>query len=63
MNSLENQLNQLGEENEALRDQLGLGGDDSVDLSQLRLKRNVEMEQLRSMNRMHYCYHDSLYRL
>ena len=52
MNSLENQLNQLGEENEALRDQLGLGGDESVDLSQLRLKRNVEMEQLRSMNRM-----------
>ncbi len=52
VNRLENQQNRLSEENEALRDQLGLGMEDSVDLSELRAKRNAETERLRTMNRM-----------
>ena len=47
VNRLENELNQLGEENEALRDQLGLGVGERVDLSPLRRRKQTELEQLR----------------
>ncbi len=52
VNRLESLQNQLSEENEALRDRVGLGAEDSVNLSQLRAKRNEEREGLRAMNRM-----------
>ena len=47
VNRLENGLNQLSEENEALRDQLGLQVGERVDLSPLRRRKQTELEQLR----------------
>ena len=39
------------EENEVLRNRLGLSVGEEVDLSQLRHRKNVEIEQLRAVNR------------
>ena len=52
VNGLENQLNQLSEENEVLRGQLGVGLEEEVDLSGLRQRKKAELEQLRTANRM-----------
>ena len=45
------QLNTALEENEALKQKLGMSTDDSVDLSELRHKKNVQLEELKNMNR------------
>ena len=45
------QLNTALEENEALKQKLGMTSEDSVDLSELRHKKNVQLEQLQNMNR------------
>ena len=47
MNHLDNQLNEISEQNEALREQCGLGEEESVDVGPLRARRNLELEQLR----------------
>ena len=47
VNHLDNQLNEMSEQNEALRDQCGLGEGESVDVGPLRARRNLELEQLR----------------
>lgn len=47
VNRLDNQLNLLSEENEALREQCGLGSEDAVDVGPLRSKKNAELEQLK----------------
>ena len=46
MNQLENELNQFSEENEALRDRLGLGEEEEVDVTQVREKRRSQIIQL-----------------
>ena len=45
------QLNTALEENEALKQKLGMSTDDSADLSELRHKKNVQLEELKNMNR------------
>ena len=45
------QLNTALEENEVLRQQLGITGEESVDVSELRHKKNMELEQLKNINR------------
>ena len=45
------QLNTALEENEALKQKLGMSTDDSVDLLELRHKKNVQLEELKNMNR------------
>ena len=45
------QLNTALEENEVLKQRLGMTSEESVDLSELRHKKNVELEQLKSINR------------
>ena len=40
------------EENEVLRQRLGLSQDEEVDLRELRHKKNVEIEQLRAAKRL-----------
>ena len=45
------QLNTALEENEALKQKLGMSTDESVDLSELRHKKNVQLEELKNMNR------------
>ena len=39
------------EENEVLRNKLGLSAGEEVDVSHLRHRKNVEIEQLRAVNR------------
>ena len=51
VNVLESELNQLAEENEALRDRVGVGEGEEVDVTPLRSKRAAEMERLRETNR------------
>ena len=51
VNELESQLNDLHDENDALRLQLGLDPNQSVDLSTYRYRRNVELEQQKAVNR------------
>ena len=51
-NHLENELSQFGEENEALREKLGLGVDANVDVSAVRARRVTELERLRRESRM-----------
>lgn len=51
VNVLESELNQLAEENEALRDRVGVGKGEEVDVTPLRSKRAAEMERLRETNR------------
>lgn len=46
VNVLESELNQLAEENEALRDRVGVGEGEEVDVTPLRSKRAAEMERL-----------------
>lgn len=46
VNILSNQLNRLSEENEALRNQLGLDMGQQVDLSPLRLQKRNKLEKL-----------------
>ena len=45
------QLNTALEENEALKQKLGMSTDELVDLSELRHKKNIQLEELKSMNR------------
>ena len=45
------QLNAALEENEALKQKLGMTAEESVDLSELRHKKNVELEELKNINR------------
>lgn len=47
VNRLDNQLNLLIEQNEALREQCGLGSEDAVDEGPLRSRKNAELEQLK----------------
>ncbi len=51
-NRLENELSQFSEENEALREKLGLGVDAGVDVSGVRARRVTELERLRRESRM-----------
>ena len=51
-NRLENELSQFGEENEALREKLGLKADASVDVSGVRARRVTELEKLRRESRL-----------
>lgn len=51
VNVLESELNQLAEENEALRDRVGVGEREEVDITPLRSRRAAEMERLRETNR------------
>ena len=64
VNQLENQLNQLSEENEALRDQLGLDASQSVDTSNFKNKRHAELctlrEQYRTMEKEVWSMSESL---
>ena len=46
LNNLSNGLSQLSEENEALREQLGLDPRQQVDLSPLRFRKKNEFEKL-----------------
>ena len=46
LNNLSDRLNQLSEENEALREQLGLDPRQQVDLSPLRFRKKNEFEKL-----------------
>ncbi|XP_065911878.1 centrosomal protein of 290 kDa-like isoform X3 [Dysidea avara] len=48
---LDIQLNTALEENEVLRQRLGVAGEESIDLSELRHKKNMELEQLKKINR------------
>lgn len=50
VNRLDNQLNVLSEQNEALREQCGLGSEDTVDVAPLRSRRHEELEQLKKDN-------------
>ena len=52
VNELESQLNELHDENDALRQKFGIELDQSVDLSQYRYRRNVEVEQQKAVNRV-----------
>ena len=52
MNLLENELNRFSEENEALRDRLGIGESEEVDVSQVREKRREQLLQLQKDSRM-----------
>ena len=45
------QLNTALEENEVLRQRLGITEEESVDVSELRHKKNMELEQLKNINR------------
>ena len=45
------QLNTALEENEVLKQRLGMTSDESVDVSELRHKKNVELDQLKNINR------------
>ena len=47
VNHLDNLLNEMSEQNEALRERCGLGEGESVDVEPLRARRNVELEQLK----------------
>ena len=51
VNVFESELNQLAEENEALRDRVGVGEGEQVDVTPLRSRRAAEMERLRETNR------------
>ena len=51
MNVFESELNQLAEENEALRDHVGVGEGEAVDVTPLRSRRAAELERLREINR------------
>ena len=46
------QMDVIAEENEALREKLGLRLDESFDMCQFRQRKAVELEQLKSVNRM-----------
>jgi len=48
---LDIQLNSALEENEVFRQRLGIAGEESIDLSELRHKKNMELEQLQNINR------------
>ena len=50
VNHLDNQLNQLSEQNEALRERCGLGSEDTVDVGPFRSRKNAELEQLKKDN-------------
>ena len=52
VNRLEGELNHLSEENEVLRDRLGLEAQQSVDVSGVRARKLSELERLRRDNRM-----------
>ena len=52
VNHLDAALNQFSEENEVLRGKLGLGAQESVDVSGVRGRRAAEVERLRKDNRM-----------
>eukprot|EP01135_Chromosphaera_perkinsii_P004075 Nk52_evm6s268 gene=Nk52_evmTU6s268 len=52
VNKLESDLQDLFEENEELRRRLGMDPHTPVDVSELRYRKNVELEQLRSVNRV-----------
>ena len=52
VNKLESQLNELHDENDALRQKLGIELDQSIDLTQYRYRRNVEVEQQKAVNRV-----------
>lgn len=52
VNHLDAALNQLSEENEVLREKLGLGAQERVDLSGVRGRHAIELERLRKDNRM-----------
>ena len=45
------QLNTALEENEVLKQRLGMSTEESVDVSELRHKKNVELEELKNINR------------
>ena len=45
VNRLDNQLNLLSEQNEALCERCGLGSEDAVDVGPLRSKKKAELEQ------------------
>ena len=45
------QLNTALEENEILKQRLGMSTEESVDVSELRHKKNVELKQLKNINR------------
>lgn len=51
VNYLSAQVDTACEENEVLRNRLGLSPGDEVDVSHLRHRKNVEIEQLRAVNR------------
>lgn len=51
VNHLSAQVDTACEENEVLRNRLGLSPGDEVDVSHLRHRKNVEIEQLRAVNR------------
>ena len=50
VNRLDNHLNVLSEQNEALRERCGLGSEDKVDVAPLRSRRSEELEQLKTDN-------------
>ena len=50
VNRLDNQLNSLNEENEALRDRCGVKADEPVDVDRVRVKRNAELDRLKKDN-------------
>ena len=52
MNQLESELNHFSEENEVLREKLGMGVEESVDVSIVRRRRDAERERLHKENRM-----------
>ena len=45
-------MDTIAEENEALREKLGLSLDESFDMCQFRQRKAVEIEQLKSANRL-----------
>ena len=51
VNVFETELNQLAEENEALRDRVGVGEGEQVDVTPLRSRRAAELERLKETNR------------
>jgi predicted RNase H-like nuclease (RuvC/YqgF family) len=50
INRLDNHLNVLSEQNEALRERCGVGSEDTVDVAPLRSRRSAELEQLKRNN-------------
>ena len=52
MNRLESELNGLSEENEALRDRLGVRQEEVVDVTGVRGRRASELDKLRTENRV-----------